>query len=600
MATIHYPRFTVCRINAAGERVAVTSATITAYNVTAASALASTSSDSDGNVAAGTYTGTVGDIIRFGHGTYPGYIYFTSTATAAEAYTHPDNIECTYVAENLAANLLEGQMVELYATDIDNPDVTPWKIGEGKTGTTVEIPFQSNVAKNLRIFPRTIDSKLGRVRQTFNITTGSQTVAVPATDTIVALDPAAWYSVRRNSVDTDFATYDTRASRPLFEHFVTRTTTATTEQTIHRYSLSNGTYFLLNGDRVMFNYTFTTDSSAGDVYCRIKFAGTTIFDSGTLIDPALGNSQTLTVSGWISRKNTTTVRYSVQGVLATPVVTNTKEAGVKQGEITSLAFQDRLTTAPNNTYDLLATIETSTAAGDASLTMAEARFVNAVQCDLVTTSLWAYGEARYYKGLTATQYTDGANITTDWQDLSGNARHATRTGTPTWERSEVNGEAVVRYPGGSVYHTLPDMSALTQGSIFLVWKVTDVTTDAGCRFGTSGSTDHYPYTPDTPDGIYSDFGSTVRKTCGGSVSTITNYHCTYIWSKSNDWGLHQDGQKIYETTTNTVGFHSSPRIGHNGSAGMKVDLAAWYIFSVKPTDANVAKMYRYIQKEFGC
>ena len=594
MATIHYPRFTVCRINAAGERVAVTSATITAYNVTAASALASTSSDSDGNVAAGTYTGTVGDIIRFGHGTYPGYIYFTSTATAAEAYTHPDNIEVAYVAENLAANLLEGQMVELYATDTDNPDVTPWKIGEGKTGTTVEIPFQSNVAKNLRIFPRTIDSKLGRVRQTFNITTGSQTVAVPATDTFAALAPLdPWHSVRRNSVDTDFETYDTRASRPLFEHFVTRTTTATTEQTLHLYNVARS-QFSANGDTILAEYSGTLAANANDKIIRLYFAGTEIFDTDTSIDPALGNNKNWRVRVSITRKSTSVARCAVDFIVYG------YNAATKYTEISSLDFPDRPGTSAGTAYDLKLTAETGTAAGDASLLMAEARFVNAVQCDLVTTSLWAYGEARYYKGLTATQYTDGANITTDWQDLSGNARHATRTGTPTAELSEVNGEAVVRYPGGSVYHTLPDMSALTQGSIFLVWKVTDVTTDAGCRFGTSGSTDHYPYTPDTPDGIYSDFGSTVRKTCGGSVPTITNYHCTYIWSKSNDWGLHQDGQKVYETTTNTVGFHSSPRIAHNGSAGMKVDLAAWYIFSVKPTDANVAKMYRYIQKEFGC
>ncbi len=592
MATIHYPRFTVCRINAAGKRVAVTSATITAYNVTAASSLSSTSSDSDGNVAAGTYTGTVGDIIRFGHATYPGYIYFTSTAAAAEAYTHPDNIECTYVAENLAANLLEGQMVELYATDTDNPDVTPWKIGEGKTGTTVEIPFQSNVAKNLRIFPRTIDSKLGRVRQTFNITTGSQTVAVPATDTIVALDPAAWYSVRRNSVDTAYETYDTRASRPLFEHFVTRTTTSTSEQTLHLYNVARS-QFQNNGDTILAEYSGTLAANADEKYLRVYFAGTEIFDSSD-IDPALGNNRNWRVRVTVTRKSTSVARCS------TDIIVYGWNAFSKYTEVTGLDFPDRLGVGPGTAYDLAFKITTPDLAGDASLTMAEARFVNAVQCDLVTTSLWAYGEARYYKGVGVTQYTDGANITTDWQDLSGNARHAVRTGTPTAELAEINGEAVVRYPGGSVYHTLPDMSALTQGSIFLVWKVTDVTTDAGCRFGTSGSTDHYPYTPDTPDGIYSDFGSTVRKTCGASISTITNYHCTYIWSKSNDWGLHQDGQKIYETTTNTVGFHSSPRIAHNGSAGMKVDLAAWYIFSVKPTDANVAKMYRYIQKEFGC
>ena len=599
MATIHYPRFTVCRINAAGERVAVTSATITAYNVTAASSLSSTSSDSDGNVAAGTYTGTVGDIIRFGHATYPGYIYFTSTATAAEAYTHPDNIECTYVAENLAANLLEGQMVELYATDTDNPDVTPWKIGEGKTGTTVEIPFQSNVAKNLRIFPRTIDSKLGRVRQTFNITTGSQTVAVPATDTFAALAPLdPWHSVRRNSVDTDFETYDTRASRPLFEHFVTRTTTATTEQTIHRYSLSNGTYFLLNGDRVMFNYTFTTDSSAGDVYCRIKFAGTTIFDSGTLIDPALGNSQTLTVSGWISRKNTSTVRYSVHCVTTSVVG---KDGSSKQGEITSLAFQDRLTTAANNTYDLLATIETSTAAGDASLTMAEGRYVNAVQCDLVTTSLWGAYEARYFKGSGVAQYSDGATITTDWQDLSGNARHLTRSGSPTWEGAELNGEAIVRMtPAATSKFSLPATLSGTN-SIFIVWKLTDATVDGGNNFGSySVSPDYYPYNTDGK--IYDAFGSSAaRYDCGIPYVTLTNYHTYYAWSKTNDWGLWLDGMKQYETTTNTVGWETTATIGFNGSSGyIKADIAAIYIFSAKLSDANVAKMYRYIQKEFGC
>lgn len=412
-------------------------------------------------------------------------------------------------------------------------------------------------------------------------------------DIISSLSHAAWYSVRRNSVDTDFETYDTRASRPLFEHFVTRTTTATTEQTLHLYNVARS-QFSANGDTILAEYSGTLAANANDKIIRLYFAGTEIFDTDTSIDPALGNNKNWRVRVSITRKSTSVARCAVDFIVYG------YNAATKYTEISSLDFPDRPGTSAGTAYDLKLTAETGTAAGDASLLMAEARFVNAVQCDLVTTSLWAYGEARYYKGLTATQYTDGANITTDWQDLSGNARHATRTGTPTAELSEVNGEAVVRYPGGSVYHTLPDMSALTQGSIFLVWKVTDVTTDAGCRFGTSGSTDHYPYTPDTPDGIYSDFGSTVRKTCGGSVSTITNYHCTYIWSKSNDWGLHQDGQKVYETTTNTVGFHSSPRIAHNGSAGMKVDLAAWYIFSVKLTDANVAKMYRYIQKEFGC
>lgn len=420
---------------------------------------------------------------------------------------------------------------------------------------------------------------------------------------------SALQSVRRNSTDDGNEAYDTRASRPLFEDMVTRTTTASTEQTMHRFTVSRN-QFKVNGDRIMFNYTFTTDASAGDVYCRIKFAGTTLFDSGVQIDPSLGNNQVLTINGWISRKNRSTVRYSVQGITTLSIA---NDAVPKQGEITGLEFPDSLGISSGTAYDLLATIETPDAAGDASITMAEARFVNAAQCDLVTTGLWAYGEARYYKGILdgngdpIVQYADGSSITTDWQDLSGNARHAVRTGTPTFKTAQINGEAAVRLPGGTVYFTFPDMSGLTAAAIYLALRVNDVTTNGGNKLGSYAGNDcYYPYTPDSPDGIYEAFGSTTRKSCGGSIilpgpaPVIERFHVLYMWSKANDWGLKQDQMSVYETATNTFGGSSAPRLGHNGADGMKVDIAGWWIYSAKPTDANEAKQHRYIQQVLGC
>lgn len=208
-------------------------------------------------------------------------------------------------------------------------------------------------------------------------------------------------------------------------------------------------------------------------------------------------------------------------------------------------------------------------------------------------SIWAYYEGDSYS------QADGSDITTAWTDKSGNGRHAAVTGTPTFETNELNGQPIIRLGADTNdYFTPPSMAGLTAGTIICVWKVTDVTTHGGHRFGSSGSASHYPFGGDGL--IYDTFGSTTRKdSLTSQITILNNWHRLRIHSATNDWGMFQNGSTVHTTATNTVGFESSPRIGFNGAQNMKVDLAAVYLFSAKLTTGEISDMNAYINSKYG-
>jgi len=590
MATVYYPQFDCYKIDADGRRVPVVSITLTTYNVTTASAIGTVSVSAEGVVAQGSVTATAGNVIRFSHASYPEVFLMTLAATQIGAYTVENGL--AYMMENLGDAVTSTQ-VDIYAQDIDNPDVAPWVIGSGASGTTVEVPYQSLVAKNLRLFPVSSADALQQAVVNFN-SSNYEDVAISATPDTMATADDSWESVRRNYGDTAFEAYDTRASRPLFDHFQSRNTTSTSAETLHLFNINRGT-FEVNGDTIVGEYTGKLAANANEKYIYLKFAGTTILDTGTDIDPALGNNKKWRIHFTITRKSTSVVRYGVDFHVYgyDPFCT--------EGEITGLDLPDIGGISAGTAYDLKLDVTTPDAAGDCTLTLANARFVNAPLAPIVTSSLWAYFEADQYKGAGVALPSDGSNLTTGWQDLSGNGRHLTVNGTPTFETNELNGLPVVRLGADSNdYFAGVDMSALTSGTIFIVQKVTDVSTNAGHKLGSySGNDSYYPYTPDTPDGIYDAFGSSDRKTCGQSEVTITTWHVTHVQSATNNWNMWQNGMLVHNDTSHTVGFSSTPYFGFNGAAYMKADIAAIYIFSNNMSALNAAKQYRYIAQKWG-
>ncbi len=205
-------------------------------------------------------------------------------------------------------------------------------------------------------------------------------------------------------------------------------------------------------------------------------------------------------------------------------------------------------------------------------------------------SLWAWFESDSYS------QSDGSNITTNWTDQSGNGRHATVNGTPTYETNELNGLPIVRIGADSNdYFQFPDMSAFTEGAMIALLKVT-TETSAGDLFGTAGSASLYPFSSDHL--IYDGFGSNTRKDSLTPISSLSSWHIVYKYSKASDWAIYQNGSLIYHTGTNTVAFSSFPRIGNNGGAYEKTDRAAVYLFNSKPSDDHVRAVMRHIGSKY--
>lgn len=246
---------------------------------------------------------------------------------------------------------------------------------------------------------------------------------------------------------------------------------------------------------------------------------------------------------------------------------------------------------PNN-FEVF--VETPGAAGDITLTQCRATPIIADEGVMVTSGLWAYFEADSYS------QTDGSNIFSSWLDKSGNGRHATVSGSPTFEADELGSASpVIRMSADSSdAFTLPSMAALSAATIFIVRKVTNTGTNGGDRFGT-GSGSHYPLSADGL--IYDGFMSTVRKDAIASkITLLNNWHVYHAWSASNDWALYQNGRLAHATSSNTVAGSATPQMGFNGSTDYtKEDRAATYIYSGKMSAANIEKQLYYISKRWG-
>lgn len=557
--SVYYPQFDVVRYDADGYRIPVASATIIAYNVTASSSLSSVSSDTNGIVAQGSFTATAGDVVEFSHATYPGTCRMVLTATQEAAYRHPDNDIAAFVIENLSTPINSSQ-ADIYAEDPDNPDIAPWLFASGSAGSSVVVPYQTSVAKNLRFRPRAVDDKNRRVGRAGDEANYAD-LAVPAILTIP---------------DTP-----TIPVIPLFSHFVDRFTVSTSAETKHLFTVTRGTLLLLNGDAITGEYTGIYAANANDKYIRLKFAGTTVFDSSNVELPI--NNKKWRIKFEITRVKNSVVRVGVDFIVFG------YDAYANYTEITSLDLS-------GTSYDIILEIETPDAAGDATLKMAMGRLESmpdATPPEGFASSCWDYWEADSYS------QSDASNITTSWVGKYA-AKNATVSGTPTFEIAELNdaSPAIRLGADSNDYFTMPSMSAFTAGHIFIVQKVNDVSPDAGHRMGNSGGSNFYPKVSDGQ--IYLDFGSNAIKSCGSPVVATTGWHVTEIWSKTNDWGLYQNGMKVFSTTTNTVDFSLAALIGYNGgSAYMKVDIFGIYVFSAKLNDTARSMMYAYISQKVG-
>jgi len=212
---------------------------------------------------------------------------------------------------------------------------------------------------------------------------------------------------------------------------------------------------------------------------------------------------------------------------------------------------------------------------------------------VVVPSIWVEGD-------TIVGGTEAAAIPS-WTDASGNNNHLTAAGTaqPTLRTNALNAYPVVEFDGSTDVLTIPNvLTALTAGTLFAVVKLN---ADPGSGnglidIGTDGSLqDHYPYVDGT---IYSDFGSTVRKTVGNPTPSMASWHLLSMRSASGAWDCRFNGTSLFTTASNTVGFNAAPKLGNGGGAPLGCRVAMFLINNGALTDAYVEKLEGYAAHKY--
>lgn len=231
-----------------------------------------------------------------------------------------------------------------------------------------------------------------------------------------------------------------------------------------------------------------------------------------------------------------------------------------------------------------------------------------------TLSIWTR-----YKSSTMSSVGDG-NSTSQWDDISGNNRHATQATSarrPIYRAAAsglVGNTSAFDFLGDDTDPhciALPDMSGLSEGFI-AAWLIADTDTNAGTGnirriWELGSSTDgYYKYTDGGIEGIYETFGTTARKTTGDTSPTsgvLTNWHSYMVASASGAWTNWINNVQHFTTGTNTVGFPASPLIGGypGGTSGRRLankKYAEMIICSAVPTSGERNAIQAYFESEY--
>ena len=295
MADGYWPQISVAVIDSEGYRH-VLEDTFDVYNVTASAALADLTSDENGIIDEGFYSGvTVGDVIELSHPTYPLTMRMTLQATQTEAYTAVENDITTYIAENQFTDTVDALTADIYIQDVNDPTSARTLLGSVKAGETGRFPVQTTISKTMRVFAVSKGEEFIKTEGAFE--TGVD-VDIPATHGQVQC---------------------------LFDHYTTETTTGTTAENLYAYTLPAGT-LSQDGDKIQFEYAGILTANTNTKRLLPKFAGTILATGQTNAAAATD----WTIDAYLIRVSNSVVRFAVE------FTTTGDYPIIESGEITGL------------------------------------------------------------------------------------------------------------------------------------------------------------------------------------------------------------------------------------------------------------------------
>lgn len=168
---------------------------------------------------------------------------------------------------------------------------------------------------------------------------------------------------------------------------------------------------------------------------------------------------------------------------------------------------------------------------------------------------------------------DGSNKVSQWDDLSGEANHATQTSDankPTWESpsSGVNGNAALAFDGSASYMTANGAAAIFSGSdkpfsVAIAFKLNNTTTAGKCYFGAGRSSSATPcqelYMANNHRAFRRDDASASSNPTGGTANTSTNV-VSVVFS-GTAISVYDKGSVVINAAAHDVGTMTIDRVG---------------------------------------
>jgi hypothetical protein len=233
--------------------------------------------------------------------------------------------------------------------------------------------------------------------------------------------------------------------------------------------------------------------------------------------------------------------------------------------------------------------------------MATSSIVNVYITSLFTTNnlaLWLSADALAGLG-------NGASVAT-WPDLSGwnnNAYQNNFGNQPLCLTNLLNGHSVVHFNGTNNYLNLPGfMSGATAGEAFVVLRSTQANGSLWCL----GSHGYWieggvtpPFYPGGDGSITEDFGSANMYNLGVPAQPLNQYNVYEVTSQATNWAAWIDGQLLFQTNNNPVGFAGPPLTFGQNYFPFGGDVAEVLVFNRGLTTDERTTVNNYLNGKYG-
>lgn len=187
-----------------------------------------------------------------------------------------------------------------------------------------------------------------------------------------------------------------------------------------------------------------------------------------------------------------------------------------------------------------------------------------------------------------------------WKDKSTNNYSITSVNEPDYVSKGINSKDSISFVPANADHfnTLPNLSALTAGEMFVAFKKNENVASTGINagmwsFGTHIWAGSIPWYNGL---IYDDFGTNVRKdfiTYRQNLMSNSLYNSTSI---SGEWQNRLNGIQLSSTRTNTVSFRSTPLLGksHHGHLYFNGNIGEVLLYNTKLSTTNRQLVHKYL------